>query len=82
MSNAPRLEDFSEDEILRFAEKIRAKRMAEEKVKSFLDAKVVTVRWDIPLRSPLGISYIGVNIPKDLVEGYIVDHFRDGEKNV
>lgn len=73
-------EGFTEADVLALANKIKARHLNEQKIKSFHDAKTVTVRWDI-LGAPFGMSYLGVDIPKHIVEDYVINHFRYGDKN-
>jgi hypothetical protein len=69
---------LTESEILRLANMVKIKRGLEERLRGFNNQKdFITVRWNNPhdRDSPNLPSYDSVEVPIDLVRGYILDVF-------
>ena len=66
---------MTDDEILAAAERIKARRLNEKRLDSFMDAKKVMIRWDIP-GAPFGESYTGITVDGSEVIDVVVNHFK------
>ncbi len=70
------LTNVSDNEILAMAEKIKQKRLNVLKLESFQQAKQIILRWDVP-SGKFDYGYIGINIPKDIVDSFVTEYFKD-----
>lgn len=66
----------SDDEVLAEAERIRALRRNEKRLKSFEEKEEVMIRWDNP-DNTVGESYTSVVVPKDAVAEIVRTHFTE-----
>ncbi len=68
---------MTEDEILKAADLIRARRRNEARLASFLDREEVTIRWDNDreaVKRGLG-GFDGIIVPRSAIEHVVKDHF-------
>ena len=65
----------SEAVILNAASVIKTRDRARRLQQSVPD--VVSIRWDIPMKAGLDTSYYGFQVPREVVESLIAEHFAE-----
>jgi hypothetical protein len=65
---------MTEDDILAAADSIRARRLNEKRLQSFVERETVMIRWDVP-GAKFGESYVSVLVPRKAVDAVVRKHY-------